>query len=60
MLAEERPGDLMLAWEALERRGTGWTKRALAGLGAIKRMNPAAYEKTRETLPALKARRIRT
>ncbi len=32
VLAEDRPGDLAIAWEALVTRGPGWSKRARAGL----------------------------
>ena len=33
LLADDRPGDIMLAWEALCKRGEGWVKRATAGYG---------------------------
>ena len=33
LLAEDRPGDIMLAWEALGKRGSGWVKKAVAAYG---------------------------
>ncbi|MEW6248872.1 MAG: GSU2403 family nucleotidyltransferase fold protein [Nitrospirota bacterium] len=57
VLAEERPGDVMLAWEAMERRGTAWTRRLRAGLSALQRKDPFAHEKVLEVLPALRERR---
>lgn len=34
MLQQDRPGDIVLAWEALVARGAGWVKKALAGAEA--------------------------
>ena len=45
ILAEERPGDLPLAWEALRARGTGWTRRAGRGLEDAGRMSPGLAER---------------
>lgn len=33
LLAEDRPGDIMLAWEALRLRGSGWVKKMIGGYG---------------------------
>jgi len=41
-LAEDRPGDLTLAWEALAKR-TSLSKAAHAGLVALKRRHPEAH-----------------
>jgi hypothetical protein len=57
VLAEERPGDVMLAWEAIERRGAGWTRRMRAGLSVLKRKEPLACEKVFDVLPAVRERR---
>jgi hypothetical protein len=40
VLADERPGDLTLAWESIASRGSGWTRRARSGLAAMKRVEP--------------------
>lgn len=34
ILQQDRPGDVLLAWEALVVRGAGWVKKALAGAEA--------------------------
>lgn len=34
MLQQDRPGDIVLAWEALEARGSSWVKKALSGAEA--------------------------
>lgn len=50
ILAEDRPGDLTLAWEALAARGRSWVscvERSLPGLG---RMSPSAAESVRRLL----------
>jgi hypothetical protein len=35
LLVDERPGDIALAWDGLESRGSGWTRRVRAGLSAL-------------------------
>ena len=45
ILADERPGDLMLAWEALVSRGTGWSRRVEAGLTAADSLSPGIAAK---------------
>jgi len=44
VLADERPGDLLLAWEELKRRGQGWVKRASAGLTAMAKRHQVEHE----------------
>jgi hypothetical protein len=36
-LAEERPGDILLAWDGIKTRGRSWTKRIHTGLSIMKR-----------------------
>lgn len=60
VLVDERPGDLQLAWKAVEERGAGWIRRAIAGIDAIKRVNPMAHEKSCAVLPVARTRRART
>jgi hypothetical protein len=45
VLMDERPGDLSLAWEALERRGTGWVKRVRRALKGPTGDHEGAFEK---------------
>lgn len=42
LLSNERPGDVRIAWEALEQRGRGWTRRTTAGLEALAGIDPDA------------------
>lgn len=42
-LAEDRPGDLILALEAIESRGKEWTKRLERGLEGLKLRYPEEY-----------------
>lgn len=42
-LAEERPGDLIIAWEEIKRRGKSWVKRVKAGLSALEKNYPEKY-----------------
>jgi hypothetical protein len=50
VLADERPGDLLLAWDELKRRGKGWIKRAEAGISVIDKTDPSVYKKAAELL----------
>jgi hypothetical protein len=50
VLVDERPGDLLLAWEDLERRGIGWIKRAKSGLSALNVNYQSIYNKTAKLL----------
>ena len=47
VLAEERPADISLAWEALARRGPGWVKRARQGLTALETVAPGVTDRVR-------------
>jgi len=47
VLAEDRPGDVQLAWEALRERGGSWTKRVMASLPALRRVSPASADELR-------------
>jgi hypothetical protein len=40
VLADERPGDLQLAWEALVSRGKPWEKRAVKGMETLRKLHP--------------------
>jgi hypothetical protein len=55
MLADERPGDLALAWEALSRRGRGWLQPAVAAIRIIEKRHRAIAAKLRQAVPALRA-----
>ena len=45
VLADDRPGDLLLAWDEIKKRGRGWVKRASDGLNILRKKNPGEYEK---------------
>lgn len=53
VLSEERPGDLMLAWEEIRRRGPGWVKRVLQGLSDLKRRHRVIHSLLMHVLPEL-------
>jgi len=55
VLADERPGDLLLAWDEIKRRGRGWVKRASAGLSAMAKHHRAEHGMLIEVLPELEA-----
>lgn len=42
-LTEERPGDLIIAWEEIKRRGKSWVKRVKSGLSALRKNYPEQY-----------------
>jgi len=48
VLSDERPGDLLLAWDEIKRRGDGWVKRVNRGLSIIKARNQTVYKKAVE------------
>ena len=58
VLADERPGDLLLAWEELKRRGRGWVKRASAGLSAMAKRHQVEHGMLIEVLPELEKRKM--
>jgi len=43
ILAEERPGDLILAWEDAVSRGKGWRRRLDSAMAVLKKHNPEAH-----------------
>lgn len=55
VLAEDRPGDLALAWSALESHGKAWTAKAAAGLSALLRRYPAVQQPLFQALPILRS-----
>jgi len=42
VLSEDRPGDLVMAWEALSGRGGSWVKRVRASVRALEQIAPEA------------------
>lgn len=40
VLAESRPGDVELAWTAIQQRGTGWTRKCRAGWARMRKLWP--------------------
>ncbi len=55
VLADERPGDLALAWEALDRRGRGWSRPAVAAIRTIEKRHRAIADRLVQAVPALKS-----
>lgn len=51
ILAEDRPGDLMLAWEAAASRGKGWHRRLDGGMSALERRYPDVHSLLYDILP---------
>ena len=51
VLAEDRPGDIGLAWEALVGRGASWTRRVRVALPALARISPDAVARIAELGP---------
>lgn len=45
VLTADRPGDVVLAWEALVVRGSGWERRVHTGLEAVRALSPDTAEK---------------
>jgi hypothetical protein len=52
VLIEERPGDIRLAWEEIQRKGKGWVKRVKDGVSALKKIDSALAEKVASFLAA--------
>ncbi|MBH0179365.1 MAG: hypothetical protein HP491_16260 [Nitrospira sp.] len=55
VLAEDRPGDLVLAWEELRRRGRGWVSPACAALRAWNKRHPDILSNVLTAIPLMKA-----
>jgi hypothetical protein len=53
VLAEDRPGDLALAWEELQSRGRGWIQPARAALAALGKRHPGLVDKVIAAVPSL-------
>jgi hypothetical protein len=50
-LTEDRPGDLILAWEAVETSGKGWLRRLGRGLKALKARLPNVHALMQDIVP---------
>lgn len=48
VLHEDRPGDIVLAWEALAVRGKSWTSRVAKSVPALDRISPFAAQSVRD------------
>jgi hypothetical protein len=48
VLHADRPGDLILAWEALAVRGKSWTSRVARSVPALDRISPVAAQTVRD------------
>lgn len=48
VLHEDRPGDLVLAWEALVVRGKSWTSRVAESVSALDRISSVAAQSVRD------------
>jgi len=51
VLTEDRPGDLILAWEAVETRGKGWLRRLGRGIEALKNRFPDVHALMEDIMP---------
>ncbi len=56
VLAEDRPGDLPLAWEALERRKGGDADKVRSAVSALAKRFPDTYDKLVMAIPSLRSR----
>ena len=45
VLADERAGDVLVAWEEVNRRGKGWISRVSSGLSRMKNLHPEEHKK---------------
>jgi hypothetical protein len=50
VLVEERPGDVRIAWDEIERRGTEWVRRVSSGLSRVKPLYPDQHKKIADFL----------
>jgi len=48
VLHEDRPGDLVLAWETLAARGKSWVNRVVKSVAALDRVSPSAAQSVRD------------
>lgn len=53
MLCDERPGDILIAADAIARRGASWSRRLCAGMRRLATVEPVAHDKLLATVPAL-------
>jgi hypothetical protein len=53
-LAEDRPGDLAMAWEDLQARGRGWTHPVTAALAAWAKRDKDVVDKVLSVVPEIK------
>jgi hypothetical protein len=52
VLAEERPGDVSLAWEAIVARGDPWARRVTRGIDAMRALAPEVAETLSQSIRA--------
>jgi hypothetical protein len=45
LLADGRPGDMLLAWDEIRRRGKGWLTQVSRGLALRKKKDADAHDK---------------
>jgi hypothetical protein len=45
VLVDERPGDVLMAWDEIKRRGKGWMNRVSSGLSRTKTLYPDEHKK---------------
>ncbi|MBL0058987.1 MAG: nucleotidyltransferase domain-containing protein [Elusimicrobia bacterium] len=57
LLLDDRPGDISLAWDALQKRGHSWVTKARRGLGVLKSIG---FPRTEELLNLLSIDRPRS
>lgn len=50
VLHEDRPGDIVLAWEALVVRGSSWTSRVAKSVSALDRISSVAAQSVRDLI----------
>ena len=50
VILEERPGDIQLAWEAINQQGPGWVKRIQKALSSTSSPHKAIFDRTKTIL----------
>ncbi len=50
VLAEDRPGDVSIAWDELRARGSSWAKRVRDSLDALERLSPGSASQLRDLI----------